>query len=77
MPPPSALGTEAVQTSETSVNLYQSTRRYNPEDGHLPGCGDQSEENEMGEACSMHEKYKNAYTISIGKSESKGLDVNG
>jgi hypothetical protein len=26
---------EAVQTSETSVNFYQSTRRYNPEDGHL------------------------------------------
>jgi hypothetical protein len=26
---------EAVQTSETLVNWYQSTRRYNPEDGHL------------------------------------------
>jgi hypothetical protein len=26
---------EAVQTSEISVNLYQSTRRYNPEDSHL------------------------------------------
>jgi hypothetical protein len=26
---------EAVQTSETSVNSYQSTRRYNLEDGHL------------------------------------------
>jgi hypothetical protein len=26
---------EAVQTSETSVNSYQSTRHYNPEDGHL------------------------------------------
>jgi hypothetical protein len=26
---------EAVQTSETVVNLYQSTRRYNPEDSHL------------------------------------------
>jgi hypothetical protein len=26
---------EAVQTSETSVNSYQSTRRYNPEDSHL------------------------------------------
>jgi hypothetical protein len=26
---------EAVRTSETSVNSYQSTRRYNPEDGHL------------------------------------------
>jgi hypothetical protein len=25
----------AVQTSETSVNSYQSTRRYNPEDGHV------------------------------------------
>jgi hypothetical protein len=25
----------AVQTSETLVNSYQSTRRYNPEDGHL------------------------------------------
>jgi hypothetical protein len=29
--------TEAVQTSETSVNLYESTRRYNPEDSHLHG----------------------------------------
>jgi hypothetical protein len=26
---------EAVQTSETLVNWYQSTRRYNPEDSHL------------------------------------------
>jgi hypothetical protein len=26
---------EAVQTSETSVNSYQSTRRYNPQDNHL------------------------------------------
>jgi hypothetical protein len=26
---------EAVQTSETSVNLQQSTQRYNPEDSHL------------------------------------------
>jgi hypothetical protein len=26
---------EAVQTSKTSVNWYQSTLRYNPEDGHL------------------------------------------
>jgi hypothetical protein len=30
-----ALMMEAVQTSETSVNSNQSTRRYNPEDGHL------------------------------------------
>jgi hypothetical protein len=26
---------EAVRASETSVNSYQSTRRYNPEDSHL------------------------------------------
>jgi hypothetical protein len=26
---------EAVRTSEMLVNLYQSTWRYNPEDGHL------------------------------------------
>jgi hypothetical protein len=26
---------EAVQTSETLVNIYQSTRRYNPEDSHI------------------------------------------
>jgi hypothetical protein len=26
---------EAAKTSETSVNLYQTTRRYNPEDSHL------------------------------------------
>jgi hypothetical protein len=30
-----ALMMEAVQTAETSVNSYQSTRRYNPEDSHL------------------------------------------
>jgi hypothetical protein len=29
-----ALMMEAVQTSETSVYSYKSTRRYNPEDGH-------------------------------------------
>jgi hypothetical protein len=26
---------EAVRSSETSVNFYQTTRRYNPEDSHL------------------------------------------
>jgi hypothetical protein len=29
-----AMMVEAVQTSETSINLYQNTRRYNPDDGH-------------------------------------------
>jgi hypothetical protein len=26
---------EATSTSETTVNFYQTTRRYNPEDSHL------------------------------------------
>jgi hypothetical protein len=26
---------EAARTSETLVNFYQTTRRYNPEDNHL------------------------------------------
>jgi hypothetical protein len=26
---------EAASTSETTVNFYQTTRRYNPEDSHL------------------------------------------
>jgi hypothetical protein len=26
---------EAARASETSVNFYQTTRRYNPEDSHL------------------------------------------
>jgi hypothetical protein len=30
-----ALILEAVSTPETSVNFYQTTRRYNPEDSHL------------------------------------------
>jgi hypothetical protein len=30
-----ALMMEAVRTSETLVNFYQTTRRYNPEDSHL------------------------------------------
>jgi hypothetical protein len=30
-----ALMMEAARTSEMLVNLYQTTRRYNPEDGHL------------------------------------------
>jgi hypothetical protein len=30
-----ALMMGAVKSCETLVNLYQSTRRYNPEDGHL------------------------------------------
>jgi hypothetical protein len=29
---------EAASTSETSVNFYQTTRRYNPEDSHLQTC---------------------------------------
>jgi hypothetical protein len=32
---PIALMMESVRTYETSVNIHQSTRRYNPEDGHL------------------------------------------
>jgi hypothetical protein len=27
---------EAARTSETLVNFYQTTQRYNPEDSHLP-----------------------------------------
>jgi hypothetical protein len=30
-----ALMMEAARTSETLVNFYQTTRRYNPEDNHL------------------------------------------
>jgi hypothetical protein len=30
-----ALMMEIASTSETSVNFYQTTRRYNPEDSHL------------------------------------------
>jgi hypothetical protein len=30
-----ALMTEAVSISETSVNFFQTTRRYNPEDSHF------------------------------------------
>jgi hypothetical protein len=30
-----ALMMEAASTSETSVNLCQTTRRYNPEDSHI------------------------------------------
>jgi hypothetical protein len=30
-----ALMIEATSTSETLVNVYQTTRRYNPEDSHL------------------------------------------
>jgi hypothetical protein len=32
---PVALMMEAARTSETSVNFYQTTRRYNPEDSQL------------------------------------------
>jgi hypothetical protein len=31
----STLTMEAARTSETLVNFYQTTRRYNPEDSHL------------------------------------------
>jgi hypothetical protein len=31
-----ALMMEAARTSETLVNFYQTTRRYNPENSHLP-----------------------------------------
>jgi hypothetical protein len=33
LPPSSGRMMEAARTSETSVNFYQTTRRYNPEDG--------------------------------------------
>jgi hypothetical protein len=31
-----ALMMGAVTSSETAVNYYQNTRRYNPKNGHLP-----------------------------------------
>jgi hypothetical protein len=33
-----ALMMEAARTSEMSVNIYQTTRHYNPEDSHLHTC---------------------------------------
>jgi hypothetical protein len=30
-----AMTMEAARTSKTSVNFYQTTRRYNPKDSHL------------------------------------------
>jgi hypothetical protein len=33
--PAAALMMEAASTSETFVNFYETTRRYNPEDSHL------------------------------------------
>jgi hypothetical protein len=36
---------EAARTSETLVNFYQTTRRYNPEDSHLPDDFNLLEEN--------------------------------
>jgi hypothetical protein len=35
LPPFIALMMEAARTSETLVNFYQTTRRYNPEDSHI------------------------------------------
>jgi hypothetical protein len=29
---------EAVRASEKSVNFYEATRRFKPEEGHLPAC---------------------------------------
>jgi hypothetical protein len=42
---------EAARTSETLVNFYQTTRRFNPEDSHL-------HENRTFTFCSAHEEYK-------------------
>jgi hypothetical protein len=33
-----ALIMEAARTSETLVNFYQTTRRYNPKESHLQNC---------------------------------------
>jgi hypothetical protein len=33
-----ALMMEAARSSETLVNFYQTTRRYNPEDSHIHFC---------------------------------------
>jgi hypothetical protein len=37
-----ALMMEAARTSETLVNFFQNTRRYNPEDSHLHNLKEQS-----------------------------------
>jgi hypothetical protein len=43
-----ALMMEAASTSETSVNFYQTTRRFNPEDRHLRGSVLTAEGNKLG-----------------------------
>jgi hypothetical protein len=42
-----ALMMEAARTSETLVNFYQTTRRYNPEDSHLRKLHSFSFENKL------------------------------
>jgi hypothetical protein len=52
---------EAARTSETMVNFYQATGRYNPEDSHLfisvlHRQGGEIKGDEVGGACSRHGK---------------------
>jgi hypothetical protein len=44
-PDQGALMMEAARTSETLVNFYQITRRYNPEDSHLYNDDDYDDNN--------------------------------
>jgi hypothetical protein len=45
---------EAARTSETLVNFYQTTRRYNPEDSHLLTHRRENLKSYIGKLCLPH-----------------------
>jgi hypothetical protein len=57
-----ALMMEAVQTSEKLVNPYQSTRRNNPEDGHLHTHRRENLKSYIGRSCLFNSVYENLST---------------
>jgi hypothetical protein len=64
-----ALMMEVARTSETLVNFYQTTRRYNPEDSHLLVIT--MIKSRTTRHVARIEKMRNAYVILVGKCEGK------
>jgi hypothetical protein len=60
-----ALMMEAARTSETLVNFYQTTRRYNPEDSHLHTHRRENLKSYVKRSVSIHVQFFNTHVVCI------------
>jgi hypothetical protein len=62
---------EAVRTSETSVSIYQTTRRNIPEDSHLHTCRRENLRSQLGSSVFPSLKFADRHVDIVGDMELK------